>query len=211
MMETFFFISLGITFVLILLLVYHFKQRLAATEQKADTMFEIMNNLAQEMSGIKTTVVSLMTRHSTPYPVSAPTMPLDQRFNQLSSSSIAAEFEHSLNEEDEEDEEDEDEEDEEDEDEDKIIVSDNEDDDELSVQEIQVEVIQNCAIDGDAAKCDVITEQSAVEVVMDSSSTDYNKMSLSALKALVVEKGILEDASKLKKAKLLELMAQHNE
>ena len=34
--ETFFFISLGITFMLILLLVYHFKQRLNAIEQKKE-------------------------------------------------------------------------------------------------------------------------------------------------------------------------------
>ena len=72
MMETFFFISLGITFVLILLLVYHFKQRIAATEQKTDTMFEIMNNVAEEMSGIKSTVISLMNRPSTPYPIHPP-------------------------------------------------------------------------------------------------------------------------------------------
>jgi len=34
-------------------------------------------------------------------------------------------------------------------------------------------------------------------------------MTLSALKTLVIEKGILEDASKLKKAKLIELIEQH--
>jgi hypothetical protein len=57
-METFFFISLGITFVLILLLVYHFKQRLSAIEQKSDTMFDIINNVVQEISTIKTFVVA---------------------------------------------------------------------------------------------------------------------------------------------------------
>lgn len=51
--ETFFFISLGITFVLILLLVYHFKQRLNTIEQKSDTMFEIINNIVQEITSIK--------------------------------------------------------------------------------------------------------------------------------------------------------------
>lgn len=51
--ETFFFISLGITFVLILLLVYHFKQRLNSIEQKNDTMFEIINNIVTEITRIK--------------------------------------------------------------------------------------------------------------------------------------------------------------
>jgi len=51
--ETFFFISLGITFVLILLLVYHFKQRLNAIEQKNGTMFDIINNIVQEITTMK--------------------------------------------------------------------------------------------------------------------------------------------------------------
>ena len=51
--ETFFFISLGITFILILLLVYHFKQRLNTIEQKNDTMFEIINNIVKELNMVK--------------------------------------------------------------------------------------------------------------------------------------------------------------
>jgi len=51
--DTFFFISLGITFILILLLVFHFKQRLANLEQKNDTMFEIINNIVKEITYIK--------------------------------------------------------------------------------------------------------------------------------------------------------------
>ena len=51
--ETFFFISLGVTFVLILLLVYHFKQRMSALEQKHDTMFEIVNNVVKELNTMR--------------------------------------------------------------------------------------------------------------------------------------------------------------
>ena len=57
-METFFFISLGITFLLILLLVYHFKQRLSIVEQKGDTMFDIINNMVKEMGVIKSLVMT---------------------------------------------------------------------------------------------------------------------------------------------------------
>jgi hypothetical protein len=53
-METFFFVSLGITFLLILMLVYHFKQRLNHIEKKGDTMFDIVNNMVKEMGVIKT-------------------------------------------------------------------------------------------------------------------------------------------------------------
>lgn len=50
---TFFFLSLGITFVLILLLVYHFKQRLNEMEQKSDKMFEIVNTIVKEMGNMR--------------------------------------------------------------------------------------------------------------------------------------------------------------
>ena len=55
--ETFFFISLGITFVLILLLVYHFKQRVCTLEQKGNTMFEIVNGVVKELTNIKKLVI----------------------------------------------------------------------------------------------------------------------------------------------------------
>jgi len=51
--ETFFFISLGITFVLILLLVYHFKERISNLEEKNNTMFDIVNNIFNELSTLK--------------------------------------------------------------------------------------------------------------------------------------------------------------
>ena len=70
-METFFFISLGITFVLILLLVYHFKQRLGTIEQKGDTMFEIVNTMVREMSLIKSMVISQMREDQNYAPVNS--------------------------------------------------------------------------------------------------------------------------------------------
>ena len=50
---TFYFLSLGILFVLCCLLVYHFKRRLDLFEQKNDTIFEIVNNVLSEISSIK--------------------------------------------------------------------------------------------------------------------------------------------------------------
>ena len=51
--DTFFFISLGITFVLILLLVFHFKSLILNLEKKNDTMFEIINNIVTELNYMK--------------------------------------------------------------------------------------------------------------------------------------------------------------
>lgn len=56
--DTFFFISLGITFVLILLLVFHFKQQIVSLEYKNDTMFEIINNIVKEIKSIKNALFS---------------------------------------------------------------------------------------------------------------------------------------------------------
>lgn len=55
--ETIFFFSLAITFLLILLLVYHFKQRISSMEQKSDTMFDIINGVVKELSNIKKIVM----------------------------------------------------------------------------------------------------------------------------------------------------------
>ena len=52
-METFFLLSLGITFILIFMLVYHFKQRLNVMEQKCDTTFEILQNVVNEITLVK--------------------------------------------------------------------------------------------------------------------------------------------------------------
>jgi len=56
--ETFFFISLAISFLLILLLVYHFKQRLGSLEQKSDNMFEIVNNIVKELNILRNTKIN---------------------------------------------------------------------------------------------------------------------------------------------------------
>jgi len=47
--ESLFLISLGITFVLILFLIYHFKQRITSLEQKTETMFGIVNSIVKDM------------------------------------------------------------------------------------------------------------------------------------------------------------------
>ena len=60
MLESFFFITLGISCVLLLMLIYHFKQRLSKLEQNNETMFEILNNIVQELSEMKNHNVSEM-------------------------------------------------------------------------------------------------------------------------------------------------------
>ena len=53
MLESVFILSLGITFVLIMFIVYHFKQRLTVLENKCDTMFELINSVVSELGTIR--------------------------------------------------------------------------------------------------------------------------------------------------------------
>ncbi len=80
--ETFFFISLGITFVLILLLVYHFKERIANLEEKNNTMFDIVNNIFNELSILKQSLI-----HKQYYEIS--TMPVSQLNKKLPSDIVS--------------------------------------------------------------------------------------------------------------------------
>jgi len=204
-METSFFISLGITFVLILLLVYHFKQRLSVSEGKQDTMFEIINNLAQELANVKSVVIS-NGRPSSPYPhnmVISPNAP-------LLSDNIKQVICEQNNEDEDEDEDSDYDEDSDDEDSDdesgdeKIIVSDvDEDDDSISVEVVQ--------INKDSPNCEVVDDV-IVDVTQDISaeSPNFAKMNLGALKSYITEKGWVEDASKMKKAQIMELIESNN-
>ena len=162
-METFFFISLGITFILILLLVYHFKQRLSNLEQKSDTMLDIVNNVVKEMGVIKVLASSRQTTQ--PHPLSAfmeSQRPLNDVFSKMSMNNVEVN-EITINEEDvkevqeihlaepvevdsddeeeeSDDEEEDDNESEQDEDDDeKVVVSDDEEEVEQEVEELEQE------------------------------------------------------------------------
>ena len=49
-LDTFFILSLGITFVLLLVLVYHFRKRLNENELKYDKLLTIVNNIVQKLN-----------------------------------------------------------------------------------------------------------------------------------------------------------------
>lgn len=55
--ENFFFIGLALLFVLVLLLVYHFKQRMNSVEKKGDNMFDLMTNVVRELRNIRTNML----------------------------------------------------------------------------------------------------------------------------------------------------------
>jgi hypothetical protein len=192
-METSFVISLGITFVLILLLIYHFKQRLTATETKQDTMFEIINNLAQELNNLRGHI-SMLSRPSTPYP-----------FSHMNNE---VQFTHENPQQDDEPDEGSEEysnDEDEDEDDERIIVSDDEDDDD---DDISVEELSDNEDEKDELVIEDISESKMEEESKSQQTPNFSKMNLGSLKAYIVEKGLVEDASKMKKAQILTLIQE---
>ena len=233
-METSFVISLGITFVLLLLLIYHFKQRLSVTESKQDTMFEIINNLAQELNNMKMGL-SLMNRPSTPYPhnivgenISNGDINVFEQMEKLvneDSDDEDSDDEDSDDEDsDDEDSDDEDSDDEDSDDEDeKIIVSDEEDqDDNISVEEIRpseniensaeelvIDILENIQTNTQEPESLDTSNSQEVDIVGETEPQDFSKMNLGALKTYIIQQGWVDDASKMKKAQILSLIQEH--
>jgi len=239
--ETFFFISLGITFVLILLLVYHFKQRLSTLEQKCDTMFEIINNVVQEITIVRGATARIMQ--------GLPGLPLSNSIV-LQESVLPEDEKDDEEEEDEEDEDekDEDEDDEDDDDEDEDEDDDDEDNDEddehddvvtletiehqfenvekqFETVEHQFDIQEEVPLVIESSESDLIADLEIVEENINdiieqielenpeklqeepnNETTDYKNMNLQALKSLVVAKGLVTNANKLKKNELLKLL-----
>ena len=203
--ETFFFISLAITFVLILLLVYHFKQRLSDVETKTDTMFNIMNNLLQEMKTIKTMVIETQQQQHQAPPLSQPVYEEQQQgrngnlFEMIMpflQGSHMGQFHQGANDEND------DNEDNEDNDQVspiKIINLDTENNNEIDIDDIETIESEESEEESDAS---VNEEESGLEKPLE--IIDYKSLDISQLRSLALNRGI--DPSKKKKAELVQLL-----
>jgi len=225
-MDSVFYLGLVITFLLILLVVYHFKNRVGTMEQRCDTMFEIMNNIVQELN--------VLRRHQQVsigggvHPTNAPTNveqvyhETDTREQELTypENEYASSDESSYSSDGDLEEESDDEE------EDRVVELVNEDnaeqlDDTDSLKHVQM---NSETLEGESAQASLLemddssikiekiettlenidTDENAVSSLMDT----YKNMTNSALKALVIEKGLNTNPSKLKKSELLELLTE---
>ena len=205
MIESFFFLSLGIVFILIVLLVYHFKQRIATVEQKSDTMFDIVQNLAQELTSIKSRLVA----------------PTQVGVAQRSISEIVMEQEES--DEDEKEDEDESDDDESDEDESE------DEDDRIKVIEIgemnTIDTIQEPVEDNSSesdTESDIVElkedesdkikvlkmESPSAEIVSENDINALKKMPVAELRTITISKGLCSDASKLNKVELVKMLSK---
>ena len=208
-METSFFFTLGITFLLILLLVYHFKQRISNAESKQDTMFEIINNLVQEVSKTQH-ALSHMNRPSSPYPVSL--------YSNFHTEQVEQKLPQIIEEEkdEEEDVSDMDESDLDDSDDEMIVESDTDD---ITAGELSIHEMINCdsiteLLSNNETEItdekEVSDERVEEEPLTELTQQDFNKMNLGGLKTYILEQGWVEDASKMKKAQILSLIKEQS-
>ena len=162
-LESMFFILFGITFLFILLLICHFKNKVSALEKNVDTMFEILNNVVGDLSKIKFSGVtsggmnmaidsSEVNELNTSEPIAHfSTIPINHQKEDFEIS----EDEEEEDSEDEEEDEEEDSEDEEEEDSEEEDEEDNEDEDE----EIKkISVILDEKVDEDAIQVEELEE-----------------------------------------------------
>jgi hypothetical protein len=247
MIESFFFLSLGITFVLIILLIYHFKQRITTIEQKSDTMFDIVQNLAKELNSMK---VQNMTNGLKPNYVNAILKEEHDYEEEEEQEESEEEDEEEESDDEEEEEEDGEEEEGEEEGEASVRVSDfvakapaNNYEYEGGVRGAKAPAMERVKIinisdleqidqiqeniddseseseepvelkDDDSDKIKVLKMSASVDIASnpapvsgDQSIHVYKKMTVGALKSLVISKGLCSDTSKLSKRELLQLL-----
>ena len=194
MLETLFLFSLGITFLLILLLIYHFKNRLSGLEQKHEVLLEIMNTLVQETHMLKAVVGSIYRPPSPSVVVSQPSIVQVQEFSKEDDADLDDEDIEDLDDDlDDEEEEDLDDKEEEDLDDEEIDIEDLAE----KVETEKVETEEKPVIE----YVEIMPEPKPVEEQL-----SLEKMKLPELRALAMQRQLTSDASKLKKPQLLDLL-----
>ena len=216
-MDSVFYLGLVITFLLILLVVYHFKNRVTTMEQRCDTMFEIMNNIVQELNLLRRQQKMTMQGG---VPVNITTSTIEHEY-QHPTEEDESEYETDDSEDSSYASEDDLEEDDEEPPVERVVELENEMIDEDELKQVQIveesplpEATQSSLLDIDENSIKV----EKVETTLDNEDNDdddvestmdaYKSMTNSALKALVIEKGLSTNPSKLKKSELLDLLKE---
>ena len=213
-MDSVFYLGLVITFLLILLVVYHFKNRVTTMEQRCDTMFEIMNNIVQELNILRRQQKINMGGG---IPVNINTSITEDEYQHEPRQEEASESEYET---DDDESSYSSEEDLEEEAEERVIELSNEIIEEDDLKQVQMieesplpETTQSSLLDIDDNPIKVEKVETTLDNEEDNEETEstmdtYKSMTNSALKALVIEKGLSTNPSKLKKSELLDLLKE---
>jgi len=206
-MNTFFVASILICCILVLMLIYNFRQRLSTLETNYKLALEMMNNVVQKMELIENNVASGgEVQHSQELNIP---MVSQQQYNVLEQHDDEDEDGEceQLSDDDDEDEngsDEEDDEDDEDEDEDEDDDND-EDDNNVAESKENVNVEQHEDMDDDNTISTEDGKEMARTLETDG-EMDYDKMNLTQLRALVKTRGLSSSVSKMKKADALALL-----
>jgi len=186
--DSFLFLSLATTFVLIILLFYHFKERLSNIEKKCETLFHISQNLADQLSNQTRSI-----------PASNKIIEVDNDTLKVSNENLE---EMVFNENIENNEFD--------------MIDESDDEEEGSDDEEEGSDGEEEGSDGEEEGSDdeeediaTFTENTNIEKINIPSIDNkdvYKKMTVSELKQLVITKGLSTQPSKLKKNELIELL-----
>lgn len=205
-MDSVFYLGLVVTFLLILLVVYHFKNRVTTMEQRCDTMFEIMNNIVQELNllrrqqnmtmggGIPVNITTTTVEQEPVYPEEnddeeVSEYETDDESSYLSEDDLEEDLEP----------------------ENKVVELENEN---IIMESPLPDATQSSLLDIDdnnSIKIEKVenTLENEDGPIDDSSTMEsYKSMTNSALKALVIDKGLSTNPSKLKKSELLDLLKE---
>ena len=235
MLESFFFVTLGISCILLLMLIYHFKNRLSQLENNQQTLFEVINNIVQELTEIKHIVVN--NQSSMPASIGGekinvnidnddiPELIVNEdvyKSDNVSDSEYDTEEESDSDDNEDSDEDSDDEEEDNNSDEVKMVSVDiddsldeiehkedvsvvDEQDDNLEEVELNTEEIGNIKV-SKLEETNNLEESDNVSLSSSVSKSVYKKMNVAALKALVIEKGLSTDPGKMKKNELIDLL-----
>ena len=240
MLEMLFFVSLAISFVLIVFVVYHFRQKIIALEDKCDTMFELINNIVKEMNNRNNLIIQQQIPNNIMLEQEIPLFVEDTNLTKLDKL-VVSESESEGESQDESDDEESDDEESESEDNTNYILPEEIDNNDKSVKIISVDMndidenvntVEENIISNECSdiedpdiqdglddnteqlyikKLDETTLENKIENVESIDMDVYRKMNLTALKALVIEKGYASDTAKMKKAELLHLLEASGE
>ena len=233
MVETFFFISLGISFLLIFLMVYHFKNRVDSLEQSNVALADICKTMVYEMETIKRSMKEIRSDERIPseaFPNASLMMemfrssqfeeeeePADPIYKKIIISDFLnpgldiREWTEVVNDDDEEEEEEE----EGDEEEGEEGEDEGEDEEE---EKIELVVEQGWTEDlskelAEVEEDDLISELDQVDTVSTISqnkipikNSPYQKMNVQMLRTLAIQKALCADPSKMKKLDLIQLL-----
>lgn len=180
-----FLITLASSFILILFLVYHFKSRILDLEKRCDKLFAIVQSIAENMTEQENINDQNVKNVFTPfgsYPLNSEPM---QTISDLNN--VAIQHMDLLEMNDSESEEDEDEE-----------------DDESSESESDVCEDEKITVPTIVKKEEIDESEQNLSV----DSQFYKKMPVAQLRQMVISKGFTENANKLKKPELIQLLCQ---